>query len=268
MPQDPYEGWAQRPPASDNVPLTGPWQTDPQLQQLMQAFLGVWRSQPTNRGSAGGTAIQGPALALQRYVDANRQRLGIPDNYSPDPRTGGRTLYDPNQNSLRDIVLYGGTMAAGGYGLGSALGGAGTAATAAAGTSVPASEGGAAIVGNTAPWIAAGGPAANAIPAVAAPAGATALGGVTAATPAATSIGGKLKDAFTDPGNLASIIPALAAASAGGFGGGGSNAGGVDTGRLDQLLGMAADRAQRTDPLHQMVTRLAESRMPISSRKG
>jgi hypothetical protein len=215
---------------------------NPELQAYLKSIRG-------GRGGAGAT---------------NPAQFGIqaPSGYVISNATG--KLVD--NWSLSDKVMT--AIAAGGAtgGLLSGLGAAAPAVTSASGTSVPAAEGGAAIVGNIAPWTAAGGSAASAIPAAAAPVGA-ALGGMTANAPAASSIGSQLKNAFTDPGNLASlaaIIPALA----GGFGGGGNNAGGVDTGRLDQLLGMAADRAQRTDPLHQMVTRLAESRMPISSRKG
>lgn len=70
---------------------------------------------------------------------------------------------------------------------------------------------------------------------------------------------------LTDPSNLAqlsSILPALIASQ----GGGGNTGSGANGPQLDALMKMAADRAQRTDPLHQMVTRLAESRMPINSR--
>ena len=72
---------------------------------------------------------------------------------------------------------------------------------------------------------------------------------------------------LVDPNNLArigSIIPALIQAAAGGGGGGGGDA--TTSGQLNDLLAMAGERAKRTDPLHQMVTRLAESRMPINSR--
>jgi len=36
--------------------------------------------------------------------------------------------------------------------------------------------------------------------------------------------------------------------------------------QVNDLMAMATQRVQRTDPLHQMVTRLAESRMPTTSR--
>lgn len=80
------------------------------------------------------------------------------------------------------------------------------------------------------------------------------------------NIGGKALDAITsDKGlaSLASLIPLLASRG----GGGGDLSSLINSmPQLNQMLDMSVQRAQRTDPLHQMVTRLAEQRMPIRSR--
>jgi hypothetical protein len=114
--------------------------------------------------------------------------------------------------------------------------------------------------------------------AVPAAANATApLGGLTAGGAAAgaagasgTSLLGKLGsnalDALTSDGGigaLASLIPLLMAR--GGNGGGVGNIG-ESMPQLNRMLDMSVQRAERTDPLHQMVTRLAEQRMPIRAR--
>jgi hypothetical protein len=108
------------PPASDNVPTSGLWQTDPELKRL-QADLFPQMMNPVATDPRGGR-FQQEAKANADYVEANRGRLGIPDNYTPDPRDNGESLYDPNQNAIRDIVLTGAAMGTGGYALGSVLG--------------------------------------------------------------------------------------------------------------------------------------------------
>jgi len=109
-------------PNSDQVPMTGPWQADPTI----QSYLAYYNSRPVNRARGSAAAAdptwQAAAEKYSRYIEANRQKLGIPSNYFPDPRTGGRTLYDPNNNQLRDAALTGGALAAGGYGAGILLG--------------------------------------------------------------------------------------------------------------------------------------------------
>lgn len=125
---------------ADRVPTTGPWQTDPELARLMAASDAArWTSgsaEPWRRGTGDREA-----MAVANYVKANRRRLGIPDNYYPDPRTQGRTLYDPNQNQLRDAAIVGGTMAVTGGVLGAAGGGAaGASSASAAGGVLPSSQ--------------------------------------------------------------------------------------------------------------------------------
>lgn len=106
---------------ADYVPTSGAWQSDAQLQQLLQAYLTA-AARDRAAGNMRG-AGQREAQAFDQYVQQNRQRLGIPANYYPDPRTGGKTLYDPNQNVWRDVAIAGGSMLGGAYGLGAALGG-------------------------------------------------------------------------------------------------------------------------------------------------
>lgn len=96
-----------------------------------------------------------------------------------------------------------------------------------------------------------------------------ALGSIapTVATTAASGAGAgsALKNFLTNPANLAKLatigIPALMQA----FGNnGGSNTSGAEQALLDEAL----RRTQRTDPLHQAVTQLAFSRLPVSARQG
>jgi hypothetical protein len=60
------------------------------------------------------------------------------------------------------------------------------------------------------------------------------------------------------------LLPLLMARG-GGNGGGVGNVG-ESMPQLNRMLDMSVQRAERTDPLHQMVTRLAEQRMPIRAR--
>jgi hypothetical protein len=103
---------------------------------------------------------------------------------------------------------------------------------------------------------------------IAASAGAGAAGAAGGGASAAGGIGNALKSALTSSdglGALASLIPMLMAARGGGDGGGVGNIS-QSMPQLNRMLDMSVQRAERTDPLHQMVTRLAEQRMPIRSR--
>ena len=224
----------------DNVPTQGLWQTDPMLQHLVQQLKAKMADPSAARQPRGG-GYQAEAQALTRYVDANRQRLGIPDNYTVDIRTNGQTLYDPNQNQFRDMAIAGGAMAAGGYGLGAALGGGGAAA----------SGGTAGVIPGTG------------IPTVAGT-------GVGATAPIATTVAGtsaleKLRSSLTSSqgvGALASLLPALMAAN----GGGGNSGGG--SGELARIQAITEARMRRADPLHQVAVQLAYNRAPVSARSG
>jgi hypothetical protein len=110
----------------DWVPAEGPWQADPELRRLLAL--------PGTRNQAGRTAGSRPSdLAVnpevRRYVDANRARLGIPENYYPE---ANGQLFDPGQNQLRNAGI------ATGAALGAAVGGAAlTGAFAPAATAAP-----------------------------------------------------------------------------------------------------------------------------------
>lgn len=69
--------------------------------------------------------------------------------------------------------------------------------------------------------------------------------------------------------SLASLLPLLMAAK--GAGGSGSGTGAAtpfaNQGQLDSLLNMTVNRAERTDPLHQAVTQLAMSRLPMNVQR-
>lgn len=240
---------------ADRVPTSGPWQTDPVLQQLIDQYI---RSTSGPVGSRTGQAFRGSGNAsaqnigdqLSRYVRENRVRLGIPDNYFPDIQTRGQTLYDPNQNQFRNAAITGAAMGAGAYGL---------ASLAAPGAAAP---------GAAAPAAAA--PAAAA-PAAAAPAAAGPLGSIApAVAPAAASLGQRLIDHLTSPGGiagLAGLITTLATRPGGGNGGGGSGDLISQNPQLSELLNMSAERARRTDPLHQSITQLAMQRLPTNVQR-
>lgn len=123
---------------ADYVPTSGGWQTDPVLRHLHEAYVTAAQRDRAAGHMRGAGARE--AQAYSRYVEQHRRRLGIPDNYFPDPRTNLQTLYDPNQNQLRDALIIGGSMAAGGYGLGAALGGGSAAAAGGAAGVLPSSN--------------------------------------------------------------------------------------------------------------------------------
>lgn len=109
----------------------------------------------------------------------------------------------------------------------------------------------------------------QAVPGAAAGAGAAGAGaGLWAGLGSAMGgLGSQMLKSLASPqgiASLASIVPALM--SRGGGGGGGLDSLLQQQPQINQLLGMSAERAQRTDPLHQAVTSLALSRMPVSSR--
>jgi hypothetical protein len=222
---------------ADNVPTVGPWQADPELRRLFAAFL----AEP--RGPRGVLPGAPAATAYRRYLDANRQRLGIPDNYTLDPRTNGQTLYDPNQNQLRDALLTGGALAGGGAALGAALGPASATSSVSPGTGIPTAGGG---VGVTAP---------------------TTAGTIAGTTAAGTSALDRMRQSLTSASgiaSLASLVPALMATAKSG-GSGGSGAGSDDLARLNAIT---EARMRRADPLHQVAVQLAFQRAPISARNG
>lgn len=128
----------------DDVPESGAWQSDPQLQQMLASLKSKGFTRDTliklarSQGRAGVGQQLDPATAaliteyqqLEQYVDDNRQRLGIPDNYMPAVENG--QLWDPHQNSGRNAGIAAGvaTGAAlgGGLALGALSGGGGGAA--------------------------------------------------------------------------------------------------------------------------------------------
>ena len=90
-------------------------------------------------------------------------------------------------------------------------------------------------------------------------AGTAAAGG--GAEAAARGFGDSLKEMLKDPstwGALASTIPALMA----------SNQNNQQTDELKRIQAITENRLRRTDPLHQAVTQLAFSRLPMNSRQG
>lgn len=122
------------------------------------------------------------------------------------------------------------------------------------------------IPGTGIPVVAGVGPAVTAPPSVAAGLGTVAAR--TAVPTATQSIGQRIANAMTSRegiASLATILPMLMARGGGGTRSALGNAADTSS-QLNELIGMQTERARRTDPLHQMVTRLAEARMPTSSR--
>lgn len=212
---------------ADVIPTSGPWQTDPQLLQLIQAARSPSYATPLNK-----TGVTPEAVQLSQYVNANRQRLGIPEGYRPDASTGGQTLVKDEGVPWLKESLIGGGLLLGGVGLPAWLGSGGSAAAdaAAAGSEAPALGN----VNGTLDALASGG------------AGASALSKL---------LSGK---------GLASLAPIVAALAARG----GNGASGIDTSALARQQQITETQMRRADPLHQAVTQLAYSRLPVSARQG
>jgi hypothetical protein len=238
---------------ADRVPTSGPWQTDPMLQHLVRVLKAKMADPAAARMPRGG-GYQAEAKALNDYVAANRMRLGIPDNYTVDIRTDGQTLYDPNQNQLRDALITGGAMAGGAYGIGAALGGGATQA--------PAFAEAGGLLPNTTP-VPYSAVALN-------PPGAAAFGGSIAPN-IASSAGGAaargLLDKFSDPQSLA----ALAAL---GIGGASSLMGGPDNAMSDDAikdeiaksLAIQRGRLEQAQPAYDAMVNMAYGMSPTHYR--
>lgn len=193
-----------------------------------------------------------------------------------DPRTGEITGYtgyrQDGWSKLGDVMNFA-IPAMMGYGALSAAG----AVPAIAGGGAPSAAAGSAttmIPGTGIPVVAGVGPATVAplggitAGATGAVTGAAANAAKNAATNAASrSVMDRITGALTSDegiGSLASLLPMLMSRGGGNSGSAANMTASMP--QLQQLLDMSTQRAQRTDPLHQMVTRLAEQRMPIRAR--
>jgi hypothetical protein len=87
---------------------------------------------------------------------------------------------------------------------------------------------------------------------------------VTAAATGGGSVLDRMRQSLTSPDGLASLAGIIGGLATGGMGGGG----GASDEQMNQLLEHAVRRTERTDPLHQAVTQLAFSRLPVSARHG
>lgn len=230
------------------VPSSGAWQMDPEVRRLSQAYAASGRHTPQSRGDVASPDV----LAFNRYISQNRQRLGIPEGYEPDPATGGQSLRkadDFGWDTIGKEAAIGGAMVAAPFAMGALAGGGGATLPNAA---VPTSVG------------------MNATPAAIASQGASAavpLGGLSvapvAATTAATAGTDALKKLLSVKGiaGLAPIIAALATK-------GNNGSAGIDTAALQRQQQISETQMRRADPLHQAVTQLAYQRMPVSARQG
>jgi hypothetical protein len=212
------------------------------------ALRGQWR--------APGLPDNGTRAMLAQHLRAAAQQDGIviPAGYAFD----GQQFNDANADHWYSDPRIIGPAAVGALTFGAgAFGGAAGGGAGAAGGALPSAS----IPGMHA-----------AVPGSIAGQGGVGLGGMTAAGAggggikgAVSGLGNQMLDNLTTPkgiASLASLVPALM--SRGGGGGGGDLMG--QNPQLQNLMNMSAERAQRTDPLHQAVTSLAMSRMPVSSR--
>ncbi len=91
-----------------------------------------------------------------------------------------------------------------------------------------------------------------------------------AVAPVAAGAGSKLLDSLTSAKgvtSLAGLAAMLATRPGGNSGSANGLPGGAGNDQLTQLMEMASQRAQRTDPLHQAVTQLAMSRLPTNVQR-
>lgn len=233
----------------DEVPTSGAWQTDPELRRL-EAAVNAARARDIAAGNARSPAMA-ETLAFKRYVEANRARLGIPDNYWPDPSNNGDSLYDPNQNSVRNTAIRGAAMAAGGYALGSVLPAAGGAASAGISDGV-----------TTFP---------SAVPAMGGTAGAlSGVGPPAAATAGATgSLASRLKGAVPNTPSEAekflALIPLLASMGSGSGGNNPFNDPGI-TDEIKQSMALQRQRLQQTQPVFDTLVNMSYGTSPTRYR--
>lgn len=244
-----------------STPTSGAWQADPQLQQLGLA----WKT--ARAAGASRSAGMPEAEALTRYIDANRQRLGIPQGYYVDPYTGG--LVDKSTPWVK-IALTGAAMAAGAYGLGAVLGGA-PAVAGASGSALPAgfdSVNGAVVGGQAAAPAVSG--ASGAIGA--GPAAATATAGATASAGTAKSLLDRLKgivpNSPRDAASLAALIPLLTSAFSGGGSGGNNPFGdnGALSNEITQGLATQRKRLEQTQPTFDTLVNMSYGTSPTRYR--
>lgn len=175
-------------------------------------------------------------------------------------------------------VAAGGALAAAGLLPGMAGGGAAAGGGAGAATAVPSmpwtiptsmayETGMFGVPGGTAAGVAAGHAGLGTIGAASGAAGAAggAAGGAGGA--GAAGAGGLLSQLTSGQGlaGLAGLLTTLAMRPNSGSGGSGNGL--ADNAQLQRLLDMSAQRAERTDPLHQAVTQLAMSRMPTNMQR-
>lgn len=205
-------------------------------------------------GEAAWIPFPNPTNDAQRVQNARARakRAGVDIGSGVlNPQSG--ELQDPDRGFGRAILSHPGIMVpavlGGGLGLASLLG-----PSAAAGPGIPA-------LGNVnaiTDALAAGSPALGA----AAPAAA-------AAGPAASAIrhglGDQLRDAFSDPSTYASLASVIAGLSGGSGGGSGADA---NADQLRRINAISEAQMRRADPLHQVATNLAFSRLPINARQG
>lgn len=77
----------------------------------------------------------------------------------------------------------------------------------------------------------------------------------------AAGVGGRLRELFTDPDNLAGLAGVIAGLASG-------NGGQAESEEARRMNAITEQRMRRVDPLHQAVTQLAWGRLPINARNG
>lgn len=192
-----------------------------------------------------------------------REAYGLPQNYAV---RNGRLVED--DNSLRNGLLGGGAMMGGLFGLDALIGGG----TAAAGGTSAATTGGL-LPSTTIPaatgTLTTGAIAPTMTPIAGAIGGGTAAGatGALGAGGSSAGVGQNILNSIRNrgPEALAALLPLLAMRAQGG--GNSPVMGGQTLDAINNMVGMANTRAQRTDPLHQSITQLAMSRLPTNVQR-
>lgn len=253
--------------------------TQPSAQQLAQANAALRSPQVQARIQqiradpryAQSVPLQHQAISTYLFNDPSSPLYDVNQagDRSSGPRGNGAFRYNIEDNAIQweplgpqhwysDPGVMGPILvgAATGVGLAAGAGGAGGAAPSLAEPAVNAA-------GTVAPGVVNLGGGAALVPGTVAP-GAAPLGSLSvpaapaAGAPAAASWLDKLKS----PNNLASLAGIITSLSGGGGGGGGGN-----TAETQRIQAITEARMRRVDPLHQMVTQLAASRMPINVQR-
>lgn len=216
-----------------------------------------------------------------RYTSPQLRDAAVNDYLSNDPRSPFRYLFGAESNLRNDGVPAGGlhydpatgqTQYTNTYGHPGTMKAVGLGSVAAGGALaslglLPGLGNPAAYIGNEVNGVANAAQRAIAGGAAAGGAAGGGLGTVAARAGGAGGIGGKLLDSITSGNGIAGLAGLIATLATRPNGGGGSGDLMSQNPQLSELLNMSAERARRTDPLHQSITQLAMQRLPTNVQR-